>query len=374
MSNLAILQDACIVAAYMKRKFPNVLVSTLGLQGPNVEIEHPPGWSVEFALEVDLALDVIARAFHNQVSTKWDVRRYADHCGVKYLGMTSDREDIMRNGFKPLKSDYLEIRPCTITDCHGWMLLWYLPNILRPERQESIFADLHMLDRALKSDPKQSNNWRTSPKYFESVEGGLKCGTLNISPAWFEQGHETNEHFLKVSLDLMKENPTCEWLRKSRSLFALMGGILSIVQPELFNLGVQALQVLESDPEMCDNPERLRELLGIWHMPFSALSVISNRLTPLHCDTGGRAEWMDLMLALGEYDNGRFGVPAFGYTFKYNPGTVVALSSKIFRHGATCEGNWAAISFYMRDNVLNRASLPTGTWLHRADYQKLLTP
>ncbi|KAF8809990.1 hypothetical protein BYT27DRAFT_7253962 [Phlegmacium glaucopus] len=66
MLNLAILQDACIVAAYMKRKFPNVLVSTLGLQGPNVEIEHPPGWSVEFALEVDLALDVIARAFHNQ--------------------------------------------------------------------------------------------------------------------------------------------------------------------------------------------------------------------------------------------------------------------------------------------------------------------
>jgi hypothetical protein len=66
MSNLAVLQDACIVAAYMKRNFPSVLVSTLDLQGPNVEIEHPPGWSVEFALEVDLALDVIARAFHNQ--------------------------------------------------------------------------------------------------------------------------------------------------------------------------------------------------------------------------------------------------------------------------------------------------------------------
>ncbi|KAF8816189.1 hypothetical protein BYT27DRAFT_7238045 [Phlegmacium glaucopus] len=246
MSNLAVLQDACIVAAYMKRKFPSVLVSTLDLQGPNVEIEHPPGWSVEFALEVDLALDVIARAFHNQVSTEWDVRRYADHL------------------------------------------------------------------------------------------------------------QQTNEHFLKVSLDLMKENPTCEWLKKSRSLFALMGGILSIVQPELFDLGVQALQLLESDPEVCDNPERLQELLGIWHMPFSALSVISNRVTPLHCDTGGRAEWMDLMLALGEYDNGRFGVPAFGYTFKYNPGTVVALSLKIFRHGATCEGNRAAISFYMRDNVLNR--------------------
>jgi hypothetical protein len=172
-----------------------------------------------------------------------------------------------------------------------------------------------------------------------------------------------------VSVDLVKENATCEWLRKSRLPFALMGGILSIVQPELFDLGVQALQTLESDPEICDNPERLRELLGIWHLPFSALSVISNRVTPLHCDTGGRAEWMDLMLALGEYDNGRFSVPAFGYVFKYNPGTLVGLSSKIFRHGATCKGNRAAIAFYMRDNVLNRVGLPTGSWLHRAKYE-----
>jgi hypothetical protein len=68
MSNLAVLQDTCIVATYMKRKFPGVLASTRGLQGPNVEIQHPHGWSVEFALEVDLALDVIARAFHNQGS------------------------------------------------------------------------------------------------------------------------------------------------------------------------------------------------------------------------------------------------------------------------------------------------------------------
>ncbi|KAF8799920.1 hypothetical protein BYT27DRAFT_7119443, partial [Phlegmacium glaucopus] len=52
------------------------------------------------------------------------------------------------------------------------------------------------------------------------------------------------------------------------------------------DLGVQALQLLESDPDVCDNPDWLRELLGIWHMPFSALSVIRNWVTLLHCDTG----------------------------------------------------------------------------------------
>ena len=184
---------------------------------------------------------------------------------------------------------------------------------------------------------------------------------------------QSEEHLLKVSEGLARDNPTCDWLRKNRMPFALIEGILSIIQPSLFDMGVQALQALESDPKLCDNPERLREVLEFWHVPFSGISVISNRVTPLHCDTGGRAEWMDLLLALGEYDNGRFGVPAFGYTFKYNPGTIVALSSKIFRHGATCEGNRAAIAFYMRDNVLNRLGLPSGTWLQQADYQNLLS-
>jgi len=147
---------------------------------------------------------------------------------------------------------------------------------------------------------------------------------------------------------------------------------LSIVQPELFDMGLEALRKLQLSPELCDTPERLGEILGFWHLPFSALSVISNRVTPLHCDTGGRAEWLDLMLALGEYDNGRLSIPAFGYTFKYNPGTIVGFSSKIFRHGATCHGNRAAIAFYMRDNVMNRLRLPSGTWFQQTNYQNLL--
>lgn len=185
---------------------------------------------------------------------------------------------------------------------------------------------------------------------------------------------QSEEYCLKVSEYLKSENATCNWLRENRSAFALIGGIFSIIQPELYDMGVQALKVLESDPGFCDSPERLLQVLEFWHVPFSAISVISNRLTPLHCDSGGRAEWMDLLLALGEYDNGRFSVPAFGYTFKYNPGTMIALSSKIFQHGATCQGNRAAIAFYMRDNVLNRLGLPSGTWLKQDTYQNILSP
>ena len=64
------VQLACIVSTYMKKKLPIILLRTLGdMERPtssDVEIPHPKDWSLEFALEVDRALDVIARAFHNQ--------------------------------------------------------------------------------------------------------------------------------------------------------------------------------------------------------------------------------------------------------------------------------------------------------------------
>lgn len=61
------LQDSYIVSNYMKQKFPQVLLQVLGdIEQLDDEIPHPASWDVEFALDVDLALDVIARSFHNQ--------------------------------------------------------------------------------------------------------------------------------------------------------------------------------------------------------------------------------------------------------------------------------------------------------------------
>jgi hypothetical protein len=67
---MSALEDTLIASTYMKQKLPFVLLRALGNmkrpKSPNVEIPHPSRWSIEFSMEVDLALDVIARAFHNQ--------------------------------------------------------------------------------------------------------------------------------------------------------------------------------------------------------------------------------------------------------------------------------------------------------------------
>jgi len=66
MSELAVYQETSTVATYMKARFPSVLHSVVDMPYPDDNIQHPAHWSLEFALEVDQALDVIARAFHNQ--------------------------------------------------------------------------------------------------------------------------------------------------------------------------------------------------------------------------------------------------------------------------------------------------------------------
>ena len=59
---LAIDEETAIVAAYMKAKFPGVLChhsahpSTPTL--PDFTIGHPSHWSLDFSVEVNLALDV----------------------------------------------------------------------------------------------------------------------------------------------------------------------------------------------------------------------------------------------------------------------------------------------------------------------------
>ena len=65
LPQLAIDEETAIVAAYMKAKFPGVLRHHYSARPLSSTIGHPRHWSLGFSMEVDLALDVIARAFHN---------------------------------------------------------------------------------------------------------------------------------------------------------------------------------------------------------------------------------------------------------------------------------------------------------------------
>ncbi|KIM34639.1 hypothetical protein M413DRAFT_144266 [Hebeloma cylindrosporum] len=371
-THLAVLHETSTVATYMRAKF-KMLMQNIGAT-PRQEhsfLPFPEAWSLEYAVEVDLAVSVVARAFSNQDCTIWDADRYSDHISLRNTGISGDIDEFLEYKFKPLqRTRAIQIEPLTVTDRNGQMLLWYLPGLLTMERQAAMLEDLMILERVLKVQKTQLENWRSGPRYFTPVPGGLPVGIANLSPAWFEQAHERKEDMLRVSADL-KHPESLQWLEKSKDAFALVGGILSIIHPQLYDLGIAALQKLHDDPAWCKEAKELTRILAIWHSPFSGASVISNRSTPLHRDTGGRAQWLEFLLALGEYEHGRFEVPGLGLTLKYNSGTGLAFSGKIFRHGAECVGNRACIAFYMRDNVLDRLSIPVGTWLNASHYEQM---
>ena len=79
----------------------------------------------------------------------WDVQWYVDCINLKNTGIgKDDQEEALSQMFKPIENaPNLKVMPCTITDWHHWLLLWYLPNILRPEHQvnEALFQCLEML-------------------------------------------------------------------------------------------------------------------------------------------------------------------------------------------------------------------------------------
>ncbi len=91
----------------------------------------------------------------------------------------------------------------------------------------------------------------------------------------------------------MKEN-TAAWLKKQVRGSALIGGILSIVHPELFTAGVNSLKAMNETSDLICKGHRLAAVLRIWSSPFTAITTISNRDTPFHRDNSAspQVQWL----------------------------------------------------------------------------------
>lgn len=226
--------------------------------------------------------------------------------------------------------------------------------------------DLKQLENSL-TIQKGSPSWRVSPMHFREVENGLRPGAITLSPAWFQRGHENMDtSSLEVSHSLMKPRVTA-WLKKSDHLSLLVGGILAVIQPDLYDIGQAALRMIGREPRLVYKGEHFPDILPHWKSPFNVMSIISNRQTPLHRDNGGRYSWMDILVTLGEYSGGIFKLPGTGMSFNYDPGTVIGLAGRVLQHGATSPGNRVCLAYYMRQNVIDYLELPPPGWTNLRD-------
>lgn len=150
--------------------------------------------------------------------------------------------------------------------------------------------------------------------------------------------------------------------------FAQLGAILRVIHPDMYAAGRDAIVRLSENPDFVTRTEDLMNILRIWATPFSALSVISNRATPIHIDTGARPAWPDILLTVGSYRYAEMDLPTLGYRLEYRPNTIVAILSKAIPHGVqACQVDRVCIAMYMKDNVHSRLGVRPAQWVRISD-------
>jgi len=71
---------------------------------------------------------------------------------------------------------------------------------------------------------------------------------------------------------------------------------------------------------------------------------------------------MDILVALGMYQEGTLELPGINVQLQYDPGTVVGIAGRVIAHSAKCNGDRACIAYYMREKVHHRLGVASPGW------------
>ncbi len=144
--------------------------------------------------------------------------------------------------------------------------------------------------------------------------------------------------------------------------FTLLGGLTSILNPQVFKAGVDIIRSIHTNPELVQKREMLPDILAAWSTPFTAISLMNNRNTPIHRDNGSGFTANDMLITVGPYLNGTLDIPSLGCRFRYNSGTIASFSGRLLTHAASADGERLCIAQYLRESVLKSFDLQDDMW------------
>jgi hypothetical protein len=79
--------------------------------------------------------------------------------------------------------------------------------------------------------------------------------------------------------------------------------------------------------------ETTKDVALEWESVHNGIQIISNHITPSHCDTNGQPEWFNLLASFtGGGSIPHFLVKDLGLDFEYSSRTVVGLCGATFEH------------------------------------------
>ncbi|KAG1721630.1 uncharacterized protein EDB91DRAFT_1088394 [Suillus paluster] len=181
-------------------------------------------------LDTDLVM-----AFRMQI----DIARYSKMISPKDTGHNEEREARLLERCPPgHEGTKLVDIPATVLDATGTIIVWYLPDALMETTQKEILAASELLSPSLAKSVKVDGSWRTNQDWFKpSLENdGISPGCINLSPAWFQQGHENlSDPVVSASL----KGPFSENILKAIARpAAIASAALRVMHPEQYWAGI----------------------------------------------------------------------------------------------------------------------------------------
>ncbi|KAG1726356.1 uncharacterized protein EDB91DRAFT_1086807 [Suillus paluster] len=304
-----------------------------------------PNLDTDLVMACDRLVDQLIKAYKNPIQMLIDIARYSKLISPKDTGHNEEREARLLERCPPgHEGTKLIDIPATILDasCAISKEIWVASDLLTL-----------ILEKSIKLD----GNWRTNQKWFtpRSQNDVLTPGCINLSPAWFQQGHENQvDPVVSASLNGASSEDIPKAIARPA---AIATAALRVMHPEQYWAGLQAFASLEEKARSKELP-KMSETLQYWATVFNSLSVICNRETPNHQDHSSIPECFNILTSVGNYSNARMSIPSLQLEFR------------IVRHGVhAVEGDRIAWAWYMRDAVHIYAGIPSCGWA-RLDWKK----
>ncbi|KAG2368435.1 hypothetical protein BDR07DRAFT_1372205 [Suillus spraguei] len=307
-----------------------------------------PNLDTDLVMACDRLADVLIKAYKNPIKMQIDIARYSKLISPKNTGHNEEKEEKLLERCPPgHEGTKLVDKPATILDASSTIIAWYLPDTLTETTQKEIRAATDFLGPSLEKSVKADGNWRYNQEWFKqgSENVGSTPGCINLSPAWFQQGHKVGCDEMVISgvkltnpiesvrseVSASLKGPSSENILKAIARPAAIASVaLRVMHPQQYFAGLRALSHLR-DKALSKELPQMPETLQYWASVFNSLSIISNRETPNHRDHLSIPECFDILNTMGNYSNARMSMPSLQLEFR------------IVRHGVDGgEGDWIA--------------------------------
>ncbi|KAH8084375.1 hypothetical protein BXZ70DRAFT_1011243 [Cristinia sonorae] len=242
--------------------------------------------SPELRTEAEGIVGQMVAAFLNPVRLNWDLDHVRERLTPGADGLNEGKE-----------ANLASIVMFTVYSGVG-----HAKSVL-PLRQMAVYqADAHIA--AYFTSPSDSGSWRNNSRYFARNVTVLPNGCLNMSPAWYEMGKEQ----LSLTSPVFKhpDSGIDNWIGELRDFHALCTGVLRIMHPHLYRASQQLFQKLAAE---------MSRFYGSWGLPFTAVSIISNRWSPFHRDTKASPSMYDMLVTVAKQNAHCCVYPIWGWWF-----------------------------------------------------------